>query len=69
VIKIIKLYGLSTCSRCTISKMMLEKRNIKFEYIIATEDDYDLPILKTNEGTFRGKEAMLEIRKMKPCKN
>lgn len=62
----IKLYGLPTCSRCKIAKIMLEKRNLKFEYLRASEDLYeDLPILFIDDKKYSAKEALLRIRELK----
>jgi hypothetical protein len=60
----IKLYGLSTCSRCKIAKMMLEKGNIQFEYVeIFVEGE--LPQLFIDDKIYYGKDALLKIRELK----
>ena len=66
----IKLYGMATCSRCKMAKMMLERRNINFAYTELTQehaDEFkeDLPELSLNGKTYRGKDALLQIRKLK----
>jgi len=63
----IKLYGSLICSRCKTAKMMLEKRNLKFEYIISSEEHkYDeLPILDIDGEIYKAKEALMRIRELK----
>lgn len=61
----IKLYGLPTCSRCTTAKMMLDKRNIKYESITAVAQDMDLPVLDIDGEIFDGKSALMKIRSLK----
>ena len=60
----IKLYGIPSCFNCTIAKKMLDKRNIKYEYIKATDESMDLPCLEVNGKRFYKKEALQEIRQM-----
>ena len=62
----IKLYGTSMCSRCKMAKMMLEKRNIKFDYVeVGLEKaEQDLPQILIDDKEFEGKDVLLEIRKM-----
>ena len=66
----IKLYGLPTCSRCKMAKMMLEKRNIDFVYQELTQKYADgfqgeLPQISINGKEYEGKDVLLQIRKMK----
>lgn len=67
----IKLYGTATCSRCKIAKMMLDKRNIKFDYREVTNEEYkksfegEIPQLTINGQMYQGKNALLKIRKLK----
>jgi len=66
----IKLYGTAMCSRCKTAKMMLEKRNLPFEYIELTQADEtvgrELPFLIIDEGdAYVGKTALLKIREIK----
>jgi len=64
----IKLYGTATCSRCKTAKMMLEKRNIPFEYRELTlkyveNFEGELPQITFNGTTYQGKEVLIQIRK------
>lgn len=65
----IKLYGMPICSRCKTAKMMLEKRNMLFEYIELTHADdiagRELPFLEIDNETYVGKNALLKIRELK----
>ena len=61
----IKLYGLPTCSRCKTAKMMLDKRNIKYEYFDTVERTEELPVLLVDGIMFKAKEALLKIRELK----
>jgi len=61
----VKLYGLPTCSRCKTAKMMLDKRNIKYEYHDDAEYSEELPILVVNNETFKAKDALWKIRSLK----
>ena len=67
----IKLYGLPTCSRCKSAKMMLEQRKKKgiiesYEYQnVGLDFEKELPTLEVDDKIFEGKEALLEIRKIK----
>ena len=63
----IKLYGLPTCCRCTTAKMMLEKRNLPFDYYTFwnSELTIELPMLTVDDKTYYGKEALLFIRTLK----
>ena len=63
----IKLYGSLMCSRCKTAKMMLEKRNLKFEYI-TTGDEHryeELPILDIDGKIYKAKESLMRIREIK----
>ena len=63
----IKLYGSLICSRCQTAKMMLEKRNIKFEYI-TTGGKFkyeELPILDIDGKIYKAKESLMRIRELK----
>ena len=69
----VKLYGLPTCSRCKSAKMMLDKRNIKYEYtylydlsklIVNDINTEDLPILKIDDNIFKAKDALKRIREL-----
>ena len=60
----VELYGLATCSRCKTARMMLEKRNIEFTYIVVAEHSDELPILVIDKKRFSAKEALLKIRSL-----
>jgi len=61
----IKLYGLPACSRCTIAKMMLEKRGIKYEYEDTQDRGEELPILVIDGVEYSAKNALMKIRELK----
>ena len=67
----ITLYGLATCSRCKTAKMMLEKRNLEFEYLDPKEDmEYEkLPILKIDGKQYSAKDSLMQIRKLEVDSN
>lgn len=59
----IRVYGAPTCSRCKTIQMMLDKRNISYEYVtVDNKYPYEIPTLETPDGLYHGKDAMLEIR-------
>lgn len=60
----IKLYGLPTCSRCTTAKMMLDKRNIKYEYFDDVQRTEALPVLVIDGVMFKAKDALMRIREL-----
>jgi hypothetical protein len=63
----IELYGVPTCFRCKSAKIMLEKRNIPFDYYEhdqETANNGEYPILKIKKSVWKGKEALLEIRRL-----
>ena len=62
----IVLYGTEVCSRCKTAKMMLEHRNIPFEFVtVDLKDEHELPYIKIDGNIYEGKEALLEIRRMR----
>lgn len=66
----IKLYGLPTCFRCKTAKMMLDKRNMCFDYIEITQQEYEqdereLPRMTINGKEYEGKDVLIQIRKLK----
>lgn len=62
----IKLYGTPMCSRCTTAKLMLEHRNIKYEFVNVDESETrEIPYVEIDGKIYEGKEALQEIRKLK----
>lgn len=59
----VKLYGTALCSRCKTARMMLEKRNLIYEYYDADYSE-DLPILVVDDETFSAKDALWKIREL-----
>lgn len=66
----IQLYSLLTCSRCKVAKMMLDKRNLKYEVLHPSAEMHDeLPILIVDGERYSAKAALLQIRKLKGEQN
>ena len=65
------LYGLPMCSKCKTAQMMLDKRNIKYEYVSLSsvcKPEFslsNLPVLKIGNKTYEGKDALIKIRGLK----